>query len=76
MADAYGNALPFVSAAVTLEASGPAGIVGENPFPLVAGVGAVYLRAGRQPGRVKVAAATPRWRRRRRRSASGRTGAL
>ncbi len=60
IADAYGNALPFVSAAVTLEASGPAAIVGENPFPLVAGVGAVYLRAGRQPGRVKVTAGTPR----------------
>jgi len=60
VADAYGNALPFVSAAVTLEASGPAGIVGENPFPLVAGVGAVYLRAARTPGRAVVTASAPR----------------
>ncbi|MHC4592705.1 MAG: glycoside hydrolase family 2 TIM barrel-domain containing protein, partial [Planctomycetota bacterium] len=59
-ADRYGNVLPYAGGAVTITASGPATIVGENPFCLVGGVGAVYLRAGRRPGTVKLKLETPR----------------
>jgi beta-galactosidase len=58
--DRYRNPLPYVSTAVRLTAVGPATIVGENPFSLVGGVGAVYLRAGRRAGTVTVTAAAPR----------------
>ena len=57
VADRYGNVLPFVSVPVTLSVDGPATLVGENPFGLVGGVGAVYLRAGRRAGKAVVEAA-------------------
>ena len=44
--DAYGSIRPWISGAVTLELSGPAALVGRNPFPLAetGGAGAVWLR--------------------------------
>jgi beta-galactosidase len=58
--DRYGNPLPYVNVPVTLSVDGPGTLVGENPFCLVGGVGAVYLRAGRIPGKVTVVAQAPR----------------
>jgi beta-galactosidase len=58
--DRYGNPLPYAMLPVGLEADGPATLVGENPFCLAGGVGALYLRAGRKPGTVKVTARAPR----------------
>ena len=60
LTDRYGNVLPYATGAVQLSVTGPATLVGPNPFPLVGGVGAVYLRAGHRLGVVKVAAAAPR----------------
>ena len=60
LTDRYGKVLPFATGAVELTLDGPGTIVGPNPFALVAGVGAVYIRAGRKPGVVKLTAALPR----------------
>jgi beta-galactosidase len=60
VADRYGNALPYSAQAVRLTVRGPATLVGENPFALVGGVGAVYLRAGARPGSALVAAEVQR----------------
>jgi len=60
VADRYGNALPYATTLVTLTAAGPGTLVGENPFSLVGGVRAVYLRAGRRAGTVSITAAVAR----------------
>ena len=60
--DAYGNQRPYVSGDVTVSLSGPAAIVGQNPFAFetYGGVGGVEIRseAGRT-GKVKVTASHP-----------------
>ena len=45
--DAYGNQRRFRTGDVTLQVTGPAEIVGDNPFPLGAygGLGAVWVRS-------------------------------
>lgn len=50
-ADAYGNQRPYVTGDVTLTPSGPADLIGDNPFAFAdyGGVGAVWLRS--RPGR-------------------------
>jgi beta-galactosidase len=42
----------------TLE--GPAKLIGDNPFSLIGGTGAVWVRAGETPGQVKLTAKHPR----------------
>jgi beta-galactosidase len=44
--DEYGNLRPFATGAVELALEGPGEIVGEHPFALVGGAGAVWLKAG------------------------------
>jgi beta-galactosidase len=44
--DEYGNPRPFATGAVELTLEGPGEIVGEHPFALVGGTGAVWLKAG------------------------------
>ncbi len=58
--DRFGNRLPYAHQVVTLTVDGPAELIGENPFALAGGQGAVYLRAGTTPGEVRVRATTPR----------------
>lgn len=58
--DKYGNVLPYSSAVVTLDAEGPADIIGDTLFPLIGGQAAVYLKARRDAGEVIVRATTPR----------------
>ncbi|MCB2210031.1 glycoside hydrolase family 2 protein [bacterium] len=50
--DAYGNPLPYATKVVHFDLKGPAELIGENPFPLVGGQAAVFIRAGDQPGKV------------------------
>jgi beta-galactosidase len=38
---------------------GPAEIIGDNPFSLMGGCGAVWVRAGQQPGLVRLRATHP-----------------
>lgn len=58
--DRYGNRLPYTNQVVTLEIDGPADLIGENPFALIGGQAALYVRARHTPGVVRVRATTPR----------------
>ncbi len=49
-----GGARPFSTGAVLLRVEGPGEIVGENPFSLVGGVGAVWVRSKEAAGTIKL----------------------
>ncbi|HEY6988269.1 MAG TPA: glycoside hydrolase family 2 TIM barrel-domain containing protein [Bryobacteraceae bacterium] len=55
-ADEYGNTQQFSTGAVRLTIEGPAEIIGENPFGLVAGAGAIWLRTKQAAGTVTLTA--------------------
>jgi beta-galactosidase len=57
--DEYGNIRPFATSAVALSIDGPAEIIGENPFALVGGGGAVWVRAKEGSGTVRLEAKHP-----------------
>ena len=50
--DEYGAICPFASDAIKFEIDGPAQIIGDNPFALVGGTGAIWIRAKEQAGEV------------------------
>jgi len=54
--DEYGAVRPFANAAIALSLQGPAEIIGENPFALFGGVGAVWIKTKASPGLVKLTA--------------------
>lgn len=58
--DKYGNRLPYAFSAITFEIEGPGELIGDNPFILVGGQAALYVKAGKQAGTVIVRATTPR----------------
>jgi beta-galactosidase len=58
--DEFDNILPFAMQPVMLDLSGPGTLVGDNPFPMPGGRGAVYVRATHKPGLIKVTATTAR----------------
>ena len=47
------------AAAIALSVEGPVELIGENPFSLVGGCGAVWLRAKEQAGKAKLSATHP-----------------
>jgi beta-galactosidase len=57
--DEFGAIRPFANDAVKLELEGPAEIIGDNPFALIGGTGAIWIRAKEQPGTVKLTAKHP-----------------
>lgn len=57
--DEYGNIRPFATGAISLSLSGPAEIVGENPFALAGGAGAVWVKAKESAGTVRLTATHP-----------------
>jgi beta-galactosidase len=57
--DEFGAIRSFANDAIQLEIEGPAEIIGDNPFALVGGTGAVWLRAKEQAGRVRLTASHP-----------------
>jgi beta-galactosidase len=57
--DEFGAVRPFANDAIKLEIEGPAEIIGDNPFALVGGTGAVWIRAQEQPGTVTLTATHP-----------------
>ncbi len=59
--DEYGNIRPFAADAISFEVTGPATLIGDNPFGLIGGTGAVWLRAGIHPGKVTLTAKHPRF---------------
>jgi beta-galactosidase len=57
--DEFGAVRPFADCAIQLELEGPAEIVGDNPFVLVGGTGAVWVRAREQAGPVRLKGTHP-----------------
>jgi beta-galactosidase len=57
--DEFGNVRPFANPAVRLEIAGPAELIGDNPFVLVGGVGAIWIRAQERAGLVRITASHP-----------------
>jgi beta-galactosidase len=57
--DEFGAIRPFANDAIKLELDGPAEIIGDNPFALIGGTGAIWIRAQEQPGTVKLTATHP-----------------
>jgi beta-galactosidase len=55
--DDRGNTRRYSTAAITFSLEGPGELIGENPFSLVGGAGAVWVRAKEQPGRIVLTAA-------------------
>ena len=57
--DEFDAILPFADEAIRFELTGPAQLIGDNPFALVGGTGAIWIRAGEQPGKVRLTAHHP-----------------
>jgi beta-galactosidase len=57
--DEFGAIRPFAADAIRFELTGSAQLIGDNPFALIGGTGAVWIRAGEQPGKVRLTAHHP-----------------
>ncbi len=57
--DEFGAVRPFANDAIKFELEGPAEIIGDNPFSLIGGTGAVWIRAQEKPGKVTLKAVHP-----------------
>jgi beta-galactosidase len=57
--DEFGAIRPFANDAIRFKLTGPAQLIGDNPFALIGGTGAVWIRAGEQPGKVRLTAHHP-----------------
>jgi beta-galactosidase len=57
--DEFGAIRPFANDAIKLELEGPAEIIGDNPFALIGGTGAIWVRAKEQAGTVRLTAVHP-----------------
>jgi beta-galactosidase len=61
LVDNYGNRLPFsIQTVEFVLLEGDAQLIGENPFALVGGQAALFLRAGQKKGKVRIMAKTRR----------------
>ncbi|MGB6886281.1 MAG: glycoside hydrolase family 2 TIM barrel-domain containing protein [Candidatus Acidiferrum sp.] len=58
--DEFGAIRPFANDSVKLVLEGPAEIIGDNPFALIGGTGAVWIRAKEQAGTARLTATHPR----------------
>jgi beta-galactosidase len=58
--DRFGNRLPYTQSVVTVWLHGPGQLIGENPFPLMGGQGAIYVKSGYTPSPITVWASTTR----------------
>jgi beta-galactosidase len=57
--DEYGSPRQFSTGSVSLSIEGPGEIIGENPFALMGGVGAVWVKAKEAAGAVRLSARHP-----------------
>jgi beta-galactosidase len=57
--DEFGAIQPFANDSIRFELEGPADIIGDNPFSLIGGTGAIWIRAKETPGKVQVRAIHP-----------------
>jgi beta-galactosidase len=58
--DEFGALRTYANDPVAFKLEGPADLIGDNPFALVGGTGAVWLRAREQAGTVRLTATHPR----------------
>jgi len=58
--DEFGAVRPYAGDPVMLSLDGPAKLIGDNPFSLVGGTGAVWIRAGEEAGVARLTAKHPR----------------
>jgi beta-galactosidase len=58
--DDFGAIRPFADDSIKLEIEGPAEIIGDNPFSLVGGTGAIWIRTKEQAGSARLTATHPR----------------
>ena len=57
--DEFGAVRPFANTPIGLTIEGPGEIVGENPFALFGGVGAVWIKTRQRPGVIRLTAKHP-----------------
>ena len=57
--DEYGRVRPFAADPVAFQIEGPGELIGDNPFALVGGTGAVWIRAKEEAGTVRLTAKHP-----------------
>jgi len=57
--DEFGRIRPFANDAIKFDLDGPAEIIGDNPFALIGGTGAIWVRAKEQAGTVTLTATHP-----------------
>ena len=57
--DEFGAIRPFANDAIKFDLEGPAEIIGDNPFALIGGTGAIWIRSKEQPGTVLLTATHP-----------------
>jgi beta-galactosidase len=58
--DEFGAIRTYANDPVSLKLEGPATLIGDNPFSLIGGTGAVWIRAMEEAGTVKLTATHPR----------------
>jgi beta-galactosidase len=58
--DEFGAIRPFANDPIQFELEGPAEIIGDNPFSLIGGTGAIWIRAKETPGTALLMAIHPR----------------
>lgn len=58
--DEYGAIRPYANDPVSFTLEGPAILIGDNPFALIGGTGAVWIRAKEAPGTIRLTARHPR----------------
>jgi len=57
--DEFGAVQPFANDSIRFVVEGPAEIIGDNPFSLIGGTGAIWIRAQETPGKVTLKAIHP-----------------
>jgi beta-galactosidase len=57
--DEFDAIRPFANDGIKFELEGPAEIIGDNPFSLIGGTGAIWIRAKEQAGTVRLTATHP-----------------
>jgi len=58
--DEFGAVRTYANDPVIFTLEGPAELIGDNPFSLIGGTGAVWIRAKEEPGTVRLKATHPR----------------
>ncbi len=58
--DYYGNPLPYVTRVISFEIEGPGELIGENPYAIIGGQAALYVKATHEAGIVTIRARADR----------------